>query len=396
MTLLRKPSTLFLMAVFTVMGALLGATFSHLVIPSAFAQTSSSLAQDIVDSAQQEETGESLSSSSVADDNTQSNTNPQSFDLDLDQDVEAEVEQEAEQAADNLVALQDEEEEDTTPPILTVPEEDITEEATGPDGAVVRFEVTAEDNVDGTATLDEENTLTQDDDVGGEIDISCDPPSGSEFPIGEIVVECTATDEAGNIGRASFTVTVNPVEFPRENGKIAFNRFIENSWEIFVMNADGSDPQRLTNNPGLDAKPDWGPDGTKIVFYCEGYICVMNADGSNQQRLTNNQANDFYPDWSPDGSKIAFTTDRHGSIGTNEEIYVMNADGSGQRNLSNDPGQDLDPGWSPDGTKIVFYSLRDRQSEIYVMNADGSGQTRLTDNPAGDENPDWGPAADID
>jgi hypothetical protein len=49
-------------------------------------------------------------------------------------------------------------------------------EPTTSEGAVVTYTVTAEDNVDGTATLDEENTLIQDDDVGGDITISCDPP----------------------------------------------------------------------------------------------------------------------------------------------------------------------------------------------------------------------------
>jgi hypothetical protein len=74
MTLLRKSMPLFLMAMFTVLGALLGAASSHVVIPSpslAFAQTSSSLAQDIIDLAQQEETDQSSSSSdAAADDNT--------------------------------------------------------------------------------------------------------------------------------------------------------------------------------------------------------------------------------------------------------------------------------------------------------------------------------------
>jgi hypothetical protein len=223
MTLLRKSSTLFLMAMFTIMSVLLGAAASHIVIPSsAFAQTSSSLIQDIFDSAQQEEETDSSSSAAVssardntntdiadtsADDNTQTDTNTQSFDLDLNQDVEAEVENEAEQATGNLVLPdQDDAQEDTTPPTLTVPE-DITEEVTSSDGAVVTFTVTAEDDVDGTATLDENDRLIQDD-VGGDITISCSPPSGSTFPIGESVVECTATDEAGNTATESFTVTV--------------------------------------------------------------------------------------------------------------------------------------------------------------------------------------------
>jgi hypothetical protein len=316
MTLLRKSIPLFLVMVmmFTIMYALLGAAASaNVVIPSsssAFAQTASlSLAQDIIDSVQQEETDQSSSSSSAADDTTQTNTNTQSFDLDLEQEVEAEVENTAEQATGNL-ALPDqdaaqEQEEDTTPPTLIVPE-DITEEATSSDGTVVRFEVIAEDNVDGAATLDEENTLIQDDDVGGSVTISCDSSSGSVFPIGNTEVECTATDEAGNIGRASSTVTVNPVESPRENGKIAFISNREGgNWDIYVMNADGSEQTRLTNNPASDTTPDWSPDGTKIAFTSyrpgDGEVFVMNADdGSEQTNISNNRGSaDGDPDWGP-------------------------------------------------------------------------------------------------
>jgi len=96
---------------------------------------------------------------------------------------------------------------DTTAPTLTVPE-DITAQGAA-SGAVVTFEVTAQDDVDGTATLEEDNTPTQDN-VGGDIEISCNPPSGSTFPLGSTDVECTASDAAGNTAEpASFTVTVN-------------------------------------------------------------------------------------------------------------------------------------------------------------------------------------------
>jgi hypothetical protein len=99
---------------------------------------------------------------------------------------------------------------DNTPPILTVPEDIMVNATTANGGTVVTYTVTAEDDVDGTATLEEDGTTTIQDDVGGNITISCDPASGSEFPVGDTEVQCTATDEAGNVGGPeSFTVTVN-------------------------------------------------------------------------------------------------------------------------------------------------------------------------------------------
>jgi HYR domain/RTX calcium-binding nonapeptide repeat (4 copies) len=82
---------------------------------------------------------------------------------------------------------------DTTAPVIAVPEEDITEEATSTEGAVVTFEVSAEDDVD------------------GQVEVSCTPESGSTFPIGTTTVTCTAADEAGNEATETFTVTITPL-----------------------------------------------------------------------------------------------------------------------------------------------------------------------------------------
>ncbi|MDQ3507652.1 MAG: HYR domain-containing protein [Actinomycetota bacterium] len=80
--------------------------------------------------------------------------------------------------------------EDTTPPEFTVPDSGVTVEATGPEGAVVDYDASASDLVD------------------GEIAPDCEPASGSTFPIGTTTVECAATDAAGNGASASFEVTV--------------------------------------------------------------------------------------------------------------------------------------------------------------------------------------------
>lgn len=150
--------------------------------------------------------------------------------------------------------------------------------------------------------------------------------------------------------------------------------------EIFVMNPDGSGLQRLTRNRMQEDAVAWSPDGQEIAFVRwrtssdirtgrSSSIFVMNADGSSERRLTPPARwNEVpYPVWSPDGEKIAF------QWGAHWDIYVMNADGSGRRKVV----RGRRPTWSPDGGRIAFTGGR----AIYVVNSDGSGQHRLVPRP---------------
>ena len=189
---------------------------------------------------------------------------------------------------------------------------------------------------------------------------------------------------------------------------------VEFQAEVNVMNADGSEKQRLARIAWNFQAPAWSPDGQKLAFErrldptkyggqcgsCDIEVYVMNADGSGQQNLTRNVAQDNSAAWSPDGEKIAFVSDRDGKpeghFPPETDIHVMNADGSGQQNLTRNPAGARNPVWSPDGRKIAFERVvggvgRNRNIEIYVMNADGSGQRRLTSNPAFDGEPVWSP-----
>ena len=131
---------------------------------------------------------------------------------------------------------------------------------------------------------------------------------------------------------------------------IVFASVRTGDWEIYVMDADGANVHQLTERPGIDWTPDWSPDGQRIVFAGKAApavnqtadetvlagpetsswdIYVMNRDGSSVKRLTDDPGSDIEPTWSPDGNYLAFSTDRSGTNAT----YVMNADGSNQEGI---------------------------------------------------------------
>lgn len=175
--------------------------------------------------------------------------------------------------------------------------------------------------------------------------------------------------------------------------KIAYESTLNGSYDIYTINADGTDIKQLTSNQGRNRFPSWSPDGSKIVFASTRRrrntldIFVMNADGTNTVIITQIPGWNGHPVWSPDGSRIAFETARD----KNFEIFIMNADGSDPVNLTNNQAHDSKPCWSPDGSKILFVSQRDGNQEIYVMNADGSNQVNLTQDGGRDTMPYWSP-----
>lgn len=182
--------------------------------------------------------------------------------------------------------------------------------------------------------------------------------------------------------------TATPITVPTPiqplggNGKIAFSR----NGRIHVMEADGSNVTMLTTVQARDFTPVWSPDGAKIVFQSDrdGHpeLYVMNANGTNPVRLT--VGGGYNPCWSPDGARIAF------ELG---DIFVMNANGSNRMALTHGTTffTSRDPTWSPDGGRIAFTARRGGQEQIYSMNADGSNETNLTNNITYNAWPAWSP-----
>ena len=237
---------------------------------------------------------------------------------------------------------------------------------------------------------------------GGDTDIWTMNPHGSNQ------VNLTANSE-GNDASASWRADGQKIAFMSDRATPTNPTppgFPGPDFEIFVMNADGSNQTQITFNGFDDEAPAWSPNGKRIVFQrdfdtvrgqVDYDILRMRANGAHERNLTNSPGvQDFGPDWSPDGRRIAFSGERDGDA----EIYTMRPNGSGVRQLTfnNGPTQfDGDPNWSPDGRKIAFTSERDAvpatpfQVEIYTMRADGGDQTRLTFDDLSDFFPAWSP-----
>jgi Tol biopolymer transport system component len=197
--------------------------------------------------------------------------------------------------------------------------------------------------------------------------------------------------------------------------------------QIFSMNVDGSDPQRLSGGAGRTTCGFFFPDGERYVYastHLAGKPCPPPPDrsrgyvwpiyrsyeifsarigGTSISRLTRNAGYDAEAVVSPDGTRIVFTSLRRGDL----DIYLMNADGSGVTRLTSDKGYDGGPFFSWDGRRIVYRAhhpqraaeiaeyeallnrdlIRPTRAEIFIMDADGSGRRQVTANGAAN----WAP-----
>lgn len=167
--------------------------------------------------------------------------------------------------------------------------------------------------------------------------------------------------------------------------------------DIWVANADGTDPVDITNSPESEYSPSWSVTDDWIAFGADNDIWAIHADGTGRHNITDTpEQREESPDWSPDGTRIAYDRLENPSS-TDRDIWVANADGSDPTNLTDDDGYNTSAAWSPDGTRIAFGTTRTETFQIWVMNADGTGQQAVTDDPdVAARQPSWQPITRTD
>jgi TolB protein len=163
--------------------------------------------------------------------------------------------------------------------------------------------------------------------------------------------------------------------------------------DIFEANPDGSDLKRLTDAAGYDAEGSYSPDGKQIVFCSQRsgdlQLWIMNADGSNPRQLTT--AKGCYnggPFFSPDGKRVVFRSDRKEK--DRLQLYVINVDGTGERSLLEKPAWVCwGPFWHPDGRHVIYAGANHETGgrpnyDLYWLDLDAGKEERITYAPGAD------------
>ena len=197
-------------------------------------------------------------------------------------------------------------------------------------------------------------------------------------------------------GQDNLTETADETEFSGvyfpDGRRIAFSLHVTGSQNVWVMKSDGSDRRELTTDEDLDDYVnDVSPDGRRILFSVnpEGAslsdfdLWVMNANGSNPHPLTATPSPVYeqYSAFSPNGKRIVF--DRCDNFDC--DIWIMNANGTGAAPVVDDPvSSDHQPIFSPNGKRII-YTMCFSDCDIARVKLDGSGRVGLTDTDAPNE-----------
>ena len=187
-------------------------------------------------------------------------------------------------------------------------------------------------------------------------------------------------------------------------------------FDIYVANRDGSNPRRITSEPGYDAEATISPDGSRIIFTSmrEGDIDLytMGPDGGDVRRITSARGYDGGAFFSRDGQHIVWRASRPGTAQEldeyeellrsssvrpmNLEIFVARADGSEPRQVTSNGKANFAPYFFPDGERIIFASNLAgsvRNFDLWMVRVDGSGLEQVTFDPEFDGFPMFSPDA---
>lgn len=209
---------------------------------------------------------------------------------------------------------------------------------------------------------------------------------GYVWPIGNFEIYSSKPDGSDFIqltdnGTYNAEATLSP-----DGTRLIFTSTMDGDLDLYTMNVDGTDVRRITNRVGYDGGAFFSPDGSKIVWramYPEtaqdtaDYLGLLeerlvrpsnldlwlaDADGSNPKQITDLGGANFAPFFHPDGDRIIFSSNHMGGE-RRFDLFMIGVDGTGLEQITDRPDFDAFPMFSPDGSKLVWASNRNARVE---------------------------------
>lgn len=157
----------------------------------------------------------------------------------------------------------------------------------------------------------------------------------------------------------------------------------------------GATATALTSDAGLiDCGPRFSPDGERIAFYSNRsgtfQIWVMEEDGTGLEQLTFTSTGAARPSWSPDGEHIAYVSQDAGNL----DVWTVPVAGGDPVQITDTITTDTTPSWSPTGSHIAYASSQEGNQDVYLIPVAGGDPTRITFDPAIDGWPAFSPSGE--
>lgn len=216
-------------------------------------------------------------------------------------------------------------------------------------------------------------------------------PGSSSVPTAQICIYSAASNRLISFPRFKGT-NASPSWSP-DGSQLMFMSSMGGNPELYVTDASGLRPKRLTFSNGANTSASWNPKtGQQVAFVSDRggipQLYTMNADGSNQAKVDlPDMGYVIDPAWSPNGQLVAFSWRRPSG---NYDIYIMEVVTRQLVELTRDVGRNERPSWAPDGRHLVFESTRTGTRQIWSMLADGTDARQLT-KQGQNESPNWSP-----
>ena len=176
--------------------------------------------------------------------------------------------------------------------------------------------------------------------------------------------------------------------FSPDGTRLAFMSTRDGNSEIYIMNRDGSNIMRLTNNPAIDVTPTWSPTGAQIAFTSERrgqpQIFTVNIDGTGLRQISFESYADR-PTWSPaPHNEIAFAA----RTGPGFDIKILGIASGETRQITFGEGTNESPAWSPNGRHLAFSSTRAGRTQVFTVDRDGRNLRQITKD-GNNTTPNW-------